>query len=184
VVAVALVGIFWLIPGRLAVESHRVAAPFGVPSVPLPFGERRMSMLPALARIPYGTGYAPAVLAVSFPQPRVGCISKQKSSSSIAHSSINATMYILGNQFLREPSMNANVVDVRNTFSEYLNRASYQGQRIVIERRGKPVAALVSLEDLELLNALDDQADVKAAKKARKEKGGVTLDQYCKKHGL
>ena len=35
--------------------------------------------------------------------------------------------------------MNANVVDVRNTFSEYLNRASYQGQRIVIERRGKPV---------------------------------------------
>jgi prevent-host-death family protein len=80
--------------------------------------------------------------------------------------------------------MNANVVDVRNTFSEYLNRASYQGQRIVIERRGKPVAALVSLEDLKRIEALEDQADVKAAKRARKEKGGVTLDQYCKKHGL
>jgi len=73
--------------------------------------------------------------------------------------------------------MNANVVDVRNTFSEYLNRASYQGQRIVIERRGKPVAALVSMEDLELLKALEDQADVKAAKKARKEKGEVSLER-------
>jgi prevent-host-death family protein len=80
--------------------------------------------------------------------------------------------------------MNVNVVDVRNTFSEYLNRASYQGQRIVIERRGKPVAALVSLEDLARIEALEDQADVKAAKRARKEKGGVTLDRYCKKHGL
>jgi hypothetical protein len=76
--------------------------------------------------------------------------------------------------FQEERSMNANVVDVRNTFSEYLNRASYQGQRIVI----------VSLDDLALLNALEDQADVKAAKKARKEKGGVTLEQYRKKHGM
>ena len=40
------------------------------------------------------------------------------------------------------------------------------------------------MEDLELLNALEDQADLKAAKKARKEKGGVTLDQYCRKHDL
>ena len=80
--------------------------------------------------------------------------------------------------------MNANVVDVRNTFSDYLNRASYQGQRIVIERRGKPVAALVSLEDLELLNALEDRADVKAAKKARKEKGEVTLEEIKARLGM
>jgi prevent-host-death family protein len=80
--------------------------------------------------------------------------------------------------------MNANVVDVRNTFSEYLNRASYQGERIVIERRGKPVAALISMEDLELLNALEDQADVKAAKKARKEKGGVPLEQIKARLGM
>jgi len=80
--------------------------------------------------------------------------------------------------------MNANVVDVRNTFSEYLNRASYQGQRIVIERRGKPVAALVSMEDLELLNAMEDQADVKAAKKARKEKGGVPLETIKARLGM
>ena len=80
--------------------------------------------------------------------------------------------------------MNANVVDVRNTFSEYLNRACYQGQRIVIQRRGKPLAALVSLEDLAMIERMEDETDAKAAKKARKEKGGVTLDQYRKKHAL
>lgn len=80
--------------------------------------------------------------------------------------------------------MNANVVDVRNTFSDYLNRASYQGERIIIERRGKPVAALVPLSDVELLERLENEADLKAALKARKEKGGVTLEQYRKKHGL
>ena len=80
--------------------------------------------------------------------------------------------------------MNANVVDVRNTFSEYLNLASYQGQRIVIERRGKPVAALVSMEDLELLNALEDRADILAAKKARKEKGEIPLEAVKTRLGM
>jgi prevent-host-death family protein len=80
--------------------------------------------------------------------------------------------------------MNANVVDVRNTFSDYLNRASYQGERIIIERRGKPIAALVPLADVERLEQLENEADLKAAKKARKEKGGVTLEQYRKKHGI
>jgi prevent-host-death family protein len=80
--------------------------------------------------------------------------------------------------------MNANVVDVRNTFSDYLNRASYQGERIIIERRGKPIAALVPLADVERLEQLENESDLKAAKKARKEKGGVTLEQYRKKRGL
>jgi prevent-host-death family protein len=80
--------------------------------------------------------------------------------------------------------MNANVVDVRNTFSDYLNRASYQGERIIIERRGKPIAALVPLADIERLEELENAADLKASKKARKEKGGVTLEQYRKKHGI
>jgi len=70
--------------------------------------------------------------------------------------------------------MNANVVEVRNTFSDYLNRARYQGERIIIERRGKPVAALVPLEDVELLERLENEADLKAARKARKE-GGKTI---------
>ena len=39
------------------------------------------------------------------------------------------------------------------------------------------------MEDLKRLEELE-RADVKAAQKARKEKGGITLAKYRKKHGL
>lgn len=80
--------------------------------------------------------------------------------------------------------MEVGVHEIRANLAEVINRVAYGGERIILERRSKPVLALVSMEDLELLNALEDRADVKAAKKARKEKGGVTLEQYRKKHGL
>jgi hypothetical protein len=35
-----------------------------------------------------------------------------------------------------------------------------------------------------VLERLEDEADLKAARKARKEKGGITLDAYRKKHDL
>ncbi len=76
------------------------------------------------------------------------------------------------------------VADIRANLADVINRVAYGGERIVLQRRGKQVLAVVSMEDLELLQALEDRADVRAAKKARKEKGGVTLDQYRKKHGL
>ncbi len=107
-------------------------------------------------------------------------------SISFAHYGLVAIMYLLGNWLVLAEawSTNVNVVDVRNTFSEYLNRVYYQGQRIVIERRGKPVAALVSMEDLARLNALEDQADMKVAKKARKENGGVSLEKGMARLGM
>ena len=80
--------------------------------------------------------------------------------------------------------MNANVVEVRNSFGDYLNRAQYQGERIVIERRGKPVAALIPMEDIELLEHLENEADLKAARKAMKEKGGVPLRDIKKRLGM
>jgi prevent-host-death family protein len=43
--------------------------------------------------------------------------------------------------------------EAKTHLSEYVNRVRYAGERIVIERHGKPVAALVSTEDLERLAA-------------------------------
>jgi prevent-host-death family protein len=77
-----------------------------------------------------------------------------------------------------------NVVDIRNNLADAINRVAYAGERIVLERRGKGVAALVSIEDLELLQELEDQADIRAARKALKEKGGISLEDFKKKHGL
>ena len=64
--------------------------------------------------------------------------------------------------------MRLNVVELRQSLAEILNRAEYQGERIIIHRRGKDVAAIVPLEDLKLLERLieevEDRLDVEAAR--------------------
>jgi prevent-host-death family protein len=76
------------------------------------------------------------------------------------------------------------IAEVRDNLADALNRVAYTGERIVLTRRGKGVAVLVSMEDLDQLRKMEDKADLKAARKAQKEKGGITLDAYRKKHGL
>jgi prevent-host-death family protein len=58
---------------------------------------------------------------------------------------------------------------VRRELAETLNRVSYKGERVVVERRGKVVAAIVPVGDLELLEALEDRLDLEAARAALKE---------------
>jgi prevent-host-death family protein len=69
--------------------------------------------------------------------------------------------------------MRLNVVELRQSFAEILNRAEYQGERIVIHRRGKDAAAIISIEDLKLLERLieeaEDRLDVNAARVALAE---------------
>jgi len=76
------------------------------------------------------------------------------------------------------------IADIRNNLADALYRVAYAGERIMLTRRGKGVAVIVSMEDLDQLRLLEDKADLKAARKAQKEKGGITLDAYRKKHGL
>lgn len=44
--------------------------------------------------------------------------------------------------------------EAKTRLSEYLNRVRYGGERIVIERHGRPVAGLVGIGDLERLEEL------------------------------
>jgi prevent-host-death family protein len=62
--------------------------------------------------------------------------------------------------------LRATVVEFRNNLPDYLNRAQYGHERVTITRNGRPIAAVVSLEDLELLRALEDRLDLRGAELA------------------
>ena len=53
----------------------------------------------------------------------------------------------------------------RSEFADILNRAAYAGERVIVHRRKKPVAAVVPLSDLELLEQLEDRIDLEDARK-------------------
>jgi len=48
----------------------------------------------------------------------------------------------------------------RQEFSELVSRAAFAKERHVVTRRGKAVAAMVPIEDLQLLEELEDRIDV------------------------
>ncbi len=80
-----------------------------------------------------------------------------------------------------------NVMEARKAFSETLNRVAFGRERIVLERRGKEVAALVPVEEMRLLERLfeklEDREDVEASCEALKE-GSVSLEDLKGELGL
>lgn len=45
--------------------------------------------------------------------------------------------------------------DVKARLSEFISRVAFGRERLIVLRRGKPMAAMVSIEDLRRLEALD-----------------------------
>lgn len=72
----------------------------------------------------------------------------------------------------------------RQEFADTLNRVVYGGERIVLARRGRDLAAIVPMDDLELIRALEDRIDLQRAKKALKEKGSVPWKKVKAELGL
>jgi prevent-host-death family protein len=64
-----------------------------------------------------------------------------------------------------------NASQVRAGFAEAVNRANFAGERTVIQRHGKDVAAVVSVEDLKTLEALEDRLDLEEARQIMKKPG-------------
>jgi len=58
--------------------------------------------------------------------------------------------------------------DARAHFSDVLNDVGVKGERVVLERHGKGLVAIVPIADLELLERLEDEMDLRTAKQAKR----------------
>lgn len=79
------------------------------------------------------------------------------------------------------------VGQVRDQFADALNQVAYRGDRIIIERRGKDIAAVVPMEDLELLEAFEDRIDLEKARAVLLEvetEGTIPFEQVKRELGL
>jgi len=54
------------------------------------------------------------------------------------------------------------MTEAKNTLADVVNRVAYGGERIILASRGKPKAALISVDDLRTLEALQDVETRKA----------------------
>ena len=74
-----------------------------------------------------------------------------------------------------------NTTAAREDFADILNQVAYAGERIILHRRGKNLAAIVTMADLQLLQDLEDRMDNVAADAALLEPGeSIPWDQVKK----
>lgn len=75
--------------------------------------------------------------------------------------------------------------DARKRFAELINQVAYGHDTVILTRRGKKIAALVSMEELELLQQIEDVMDIEEAKKALAEPGdNIQAAEFWQKLGL
>jgi prevent-host-death family protein len=80
-----------------------------------------------------------------------------------------------------------NSTDAREQLADVLNRVAYAGDRVRIARRGKVVAAVVPIGDLEMIERLENEIDVREAEKSLREakkNGTIPLDIIREELGL
>jgi prevent-host-death family protein len=80
-------------------------------------------------------------------------------------------------------------VEARERFSEVVNRAAFGKERILLTRRGKPLAVMVPVADLEYLEALEEADDIRAVQAVKEEMARtgekpVPLDEVLAELGL
>lgn len=76
--------------------------------------------------------------------------------------------------------------DAKEEFSELVNRCAHNKERIILTRRGKDIAVLIPIEDLQLIEASQNKNDLEEAIEALKEarnQGTFTLDKLKEEIG-
>ena len=70
---------------------------------------------------------------------------------------------------------NRSIGELNTSLSSAINRAVYGHERVGITKHGKLTAALIGVEDLELLEELEDVADLAAYRAAKAEDDGTRV---------
>jgi prevent-host-death family protein len=64
------------------------------------------------------------------------------------------------------------ISEARESFSTTVNRVAFGGERVVLTRHGRRVAAVVPIADLDLLEQIEDAADLDDVRAALAEPDG------------
>lgn len=75
------------------------------------------------------------------------------------------------------------VSEVTQDLSDILNRVAYGRERVILELQGKKIVAVIPIEDLRLLEALEDRTDLANARAALAEANKI-LEVIKKELGL
>ena len=77
--------------------------------------------------------------------------------------------------------------EARAHFTDIVNEVAYGGERMILTRKGKQLVAIIPLEDLNALEALENKIDLEDAKKALsdvKKHGTVSWENIKRELGL
>jgi prevent-host-death family protein len=70
-------------------------------------------------------------------------------------------------------TMRVGATELRNKIGDLLARIRYAQERFIIEHRGEPVAAVISIKDLEELERLEDERDAALLELAERTSEGL-----------
>jgi len=75
--------------------------------------------------------------------------------------------------------------DARKKLADLVNKVAYGKEPIILTRRGEEIAALISMEELQLLQQIEDFIDIEDAKKSLAEPGkNIPAEKFWAELGL
>ena len=76
------------------------------------------------------------------------------------------------------------ITEAREHLADYADRVAFKGERLCVKRNGNPAFAMVSVEDMKLLEAIEDIMDIEEAEKAIRRNKFTSWKQAKKRLGL
>lgn len=84
--------------------------------------------------------------------------------------------------------MSTNTISIaegRKKLADIVNKVAYGNEPVILTRRGEKIAALISMEELQLLQKIEDFIDIEDAQKALDEPGkNIAAEKFWSKLGL